>query len=83
MGRFPSRTSPGKQPIKKRGIKRFLIIEGKFYMQRSRTPRLVERSWVPILGASRRLFGDSGPEEPERLLTPGRHVWRFFREGGP
>ena len=26
MGRFPSRKSPGKQPIKKRGIKRFLIL---------------------------------------------------------
>ena len=25
MGRFPSRKSPGKQAIKKRGIKRFLI----------------------------------------------------------
>ena len=28
MGRFPSRKSPGKQPIKKRGIKRFLITIG-------------------------------------------------------
>ena len=25
MGRFPSRKSPGKQPIKKRGVKRFLM----------------------------------------------------------
>ena len=28
MGRFPSWKSPGKQPIKKRGVKRFLTIRG-------------------------------------------------------
>ena len=29
MGHFPSRKSPGKQPIKKRGIKRLLIKDDK------------------------------------------------------
>ena len=28
MGRFTSQRSTGKQPIKKRGVKRFLILEG-------------------------------------------------------
>ena len=30
----------------------FSVIQDKFYMQASRTPRLVEQVWVPILGAS-------------------------------
>ena len=38
MGRFPSRKSPGKQPIKKRGIKRFLICDcGELGKQEPRT----------------------------------------------
>ena len=33
-------------------LDQFSVIWGKFYMQSSRTPRLVEHFWVPILGAS-------------------------------
>ena len=39
-------------------LDQFSVIQGKFYMQDSRTPRLVEHFWVPILGAacSNKLF---------------------------
>ena len=33
-------------------LDQFSVILGKFYMQYSRTPRLVEHFWAPILGAS-------------------------------
>ena len=33
-------------------LDQFSVIQGKFYMQDSRTPRLVEYFWVPILEAS-------------------------------
>ena len=33
-------------------LDQFSVILGKFYMQDSRTPRLLEHFWVPILGAS-------------------------------
>ena len=44
-----------------------LFILGKFYMQDSRTPRLLEHFWVPILGAScsNKLFvGTVRPSQP-------------------
>ena len=44
MGRFPSWKSPGKQPIKKRGVKRFLIIGRRAEQAKANLdPRVVPR----------------------------------------
>ena len=50
-------------------LDQFSVIQGKFYMQYSRTPRLVEHFWVPILGAScsNKLF--VGTVRPSHLLN--------------
>ena len=48
-------------------LDQFSVILGKFYMQDSRTPRLLEHFWVPILGAScsNKLFvGTVRPSQP-------------------
>ena len=55
-------------------LDQFSVIQGRFYMQYSRTPRLVEHFWVPILGAScsNKLFvGTVRPSQiaPDKLLS--------------
>ena len=54
MGRFPSRKSPGKQPIKKRGVKRFLIL--------SFTPILIVRSG-PVWRQDLAILSPEGPRD--------------------
>ena len=53
-------------------LDQFSVIQGKFYMQYSRRPRLVEHFWVPILGAScsNKLF--VGTVRPSHVVSKSR-----------
>ena len=62
-------------------LDQFSVILGKFYMQDSRTPRLLEHFWVPILGAScsNKLFvGTVRPSWTRQLHK--RILWELISE---
>ena len=63
-------------------LDQFSVFLGKCYMQESRTPRLLEHFWVPILGASfsNKLFvGTVRPSHFRNHYTHKIIIFKLFR----